>query len=59
MKLYVFYLVAPVVAVAHDDTDTLGVSEGLLVVPAEAVLIEGGDWRTGRERILSVSGGDA
>ena len=55
MKLFAFYLVAPVVAVTHDDTDTLRVAEGLLVVPAEAVLVEGGNWRAGRERILSVS----
>ena len=55
MKLYVFYLVAPVVAVAHDDADTLRVTEGFLVVPAEAVLVEGGNRRAGRESILSVS----
>ena len=47
------FLVAPVVAVTHDDADALGVAEGLLVVPAEAVLVEGGDRRSGRYRVLS------
>ena len=55
MKLFASYLIAPVVAVAHDDADTLRVTEGFLIVPAEAVLVEGGNWRTGRESILSVS----
>ena len=55
MKFFTSYLVAPVVAVAHDDADALGVAEGLLVVPAEAVLVKGGNWRAGREGILSVS----
>ena len=53
--MFASYLIAPVVAVAHDDADALGVAEGLLVVPAEAVLVEGGNWRAGREGILSVS----
>ena len=47
------FLVAPVVAVTHDDADALGVAERLLVVPAQAVLVEGRDRRSGRYRILS------
>ena len=47
------FLVAPVVAVTHDDADALGVAERLLVVPAEAVLVEGGDRGAGRDRVLS------
>ena len=46
------FLVAPVVAVTHDDADALGVAERLLVVPAQAVLVEGRDRGSGRYRVF-------
>ena len=52
------FLVAPVVAVTHDDADALGVAEGLLVIPAEAVLVEGRDRRAGGNRVLSEKGSE-
>ena len=48
-------LVAPVVAVAHDDADAFGVAQRLLVIPPEAVLVKGHNRGAGCHTVLPES----